>query len=192
MATYPLPLICAFLAMELMDWFFPLGFIHRCSVAFLLGAFVAFVTHPVVRPIAPKLITMATYSFHLLGAFLAPVELYTAEEFDVFGCLVIGCLAERQQLRKQRFLAYFGVTPDIAAILWRELASSGWLRFVSTRNPEHLLWALLFLKRYDEERIHASLVNVCEEAFRRWSWFYAKGLANLDSKWVGSASSCFQ
>ena len=74
----------------------------------------------------------------------------------------------------------------LVAITWKELAKSGWLRFAGVRGakPEHLLWGLLFMKTYAVEELHASMVGACETTFRKWAWFYAEGVANLDRKFV--------
>ena len=86
----------------------------------------------------------------------------------------------------RRFKAHFGLEPRVVAIVWKELAESGWLRFAGVRlaKPEHLLWCLLFLNNYNVEEIHSSRVGCCETTFRKWAWFYATGIANLDRKFV--------
>lgn len=87
---------------------------------------------------------------------------------------------------KRRFIALFGMEPVHVAILWTMLVGSGWLEYSGSRgsNPEHLLWALLFLKCYSTEELHAAQVGVCEKTFREWTWFYLTGIAKLDKKIV--------
>lgn len=118
----------------------------------------------------------------------AAYRLYSTEDFEDFGFGIIGCKRRgSSKSRLRRFKAHFGAEPAIVAIIWRELAWSGWLRFAGrTPKPEHLLWALLFLKNYSTEEIHATLVHSCEKTFRKWAWFYALGIANLDRKFVSA------
>ena len=55
-------------------------------------------------------------------------------------------------------------------------------------NPTHLLWALSFLKAYHKEDEHAADVGKEAKTFRKWAWFYVKGIAALVPRVV---SECF-
>ena len=81
--------------------------------------------------------------------------------------------------------------PAHVAFNWRELVNSAWTLFSDSRgaNPEHLLWSLLFLKTYSTEEILAAQVGANEKTFRRWAWFYAEGIANLDCKFVSTTAN---
>jgi len=105
---------------------------------------------------------------------------------------MIGCKSRgSSKSQERRFKAHFGVEPGIAAGIWRELAFSGWLRYAGLNpNPDHLLFALVFLRCYCVEEIHANLCNTNVRTFRRWSWFYAEGIANLDKKYVSCCRWC--
>ncbi|KAG9399900.1 hypothetical protein AC1031_011321 [Aphanomyces cochlioides] len=65
----------------------------------------------------------------------------------------------------RRFKSMFGVSPSIASILWKDLQPTP-----SDAKPCHLLWALLFLKVYATEHVHAALCQVDEKTFRKWTW----------------------
>lgn len=68
------------------------------------------------------------------------------------------------------------------AITWRKLHESGWLEFAGRRpKPEHLLWALNWMKSYNTEDIGASLAGVDEKTYREKVWFYLEGIARLDT-----------
>lgn len=73
----------------------------------------------------------------------------------------------------RRFRCFFGVTPLIAAEIWVRL------NVPSHSFPKHLLFALLFLKRYDAEHVNASVCDVDEQTFRKWCWFYVEQMASL-------------
>ena len=69
----------------------------------------------------------------------------------------------------------FGVSRPIVAQIW----------LMTHEKPQgthvkHLLWALIFLKLYASESIHASLAGVDEKTFRKWSWVWIKTIATLE------------
>ena len=45
----------------------------------------------------------------------------------------------------------------------------------------HLLWALLFLKRYDTEHTNHSITGADEKTFRKWVWIFVDMLAYMDA-----------
>ena len=51
-------------------------------------------------------------------------------------------------------------------------------------RPEHLLWALLFLKLYELEPVNASLARCDEKTFRKWSWLFVEAIGDLDYIYV--------
>lgn len=75
----------------------------------------------------------------------------------------------------RKFRAFFGTTPVICAIAWDMLLAS---RPPKSRH-EHLLWALLLLKRYSIESLNAALVGVNEKTFRKWSLIFIHLLSDL-------------
>ena len=46
-------------------------------------------------------------------------------------------------------------------------------------KPSHLLWALMFLKLYAIEHVHASLAGCDDKTFRAWQWLCLRVLATL-------------
>lgn len=88
-------------------------------------------------------------------------------------------------IQLRRFVALFGVEPYVCALVWHELVASSWTAFTRCPKPEHLLWALLFLKCYPTEELLATQVGaVDEKTIRKWVWFYVEGIANLATKFV--------
>ena len=83
-----------------------------------------------------------------------------------------------------RFRAWFGTDPFHCSIIWKMLHHSQWLEFTTNARPQHLLWALLFLKCYGTECLHAAQVGANEKTYRNWVWFYLRGISNLDKKIV--------
>jgi hypothetical protein len=57
----------------------------------------------------------------------------------------------------------------------------------SAARPYHLLWACLFLKLYNSESVNCVIVTrdkkkpVHEETFRKWSWYFVRRIAVLQS-----------
>ena len=61
----------------------------------------------------------------------------------------------------RKFRAFFGTSPTVCVAAWNNLFH---VRPAKAR-PEHLLWALLHLKRYCNEHINATLVRVFDKTF---------------------------
>jgi len=59
------------------------------------------------------------------------------------------------------FRAGFGISPTVCSYVWNQIHEEE-----SNLAPEHLLWALLFLKVYKTETVHASIVKTDEKTFR--------------------------
>ena len=73
----------------------------------------------------------------------------------------------------RRYRSFFGIGPDIASKIW------GMVAIPAHSYPKHLLFSLLFLKNYNAEHLNASLCNVDERTFRKWSWYYIREMAGL-------------
>ena len=68
-----------------------------------------------------------------------------------------------ERLFKRRWMSFFGVKPDVVATSWNLLEISNNDPDDTAMNgakPEHLLWALMFLKKYGNETEMARLVGV--------------------------------
>jgi hypothetical protein len=89
------------------------------------------------------------------------------------------------RVSRERFVAFFGIEAYLCSIVWKDILENGaTLPLKSKPKPEHFLWALLFLRRYDTEPILASIAGCDEKTFRKWCWFYLDAIANLDRKYV--------
>ena len=77
-----------------------------------------------------------------------------------------------------RFVAWFGTTPHVCSIIW-SLLQKDWNKYVNNPQAVHLLWALRFMKGYSSWESHAAEVCKDSKTFRKWVWFYIKGIAIL-------------
>ena len=59
----------------------------------------------------------------------------------------------------RKFRAFFGTSPLVCVVVWDLLL----VQRPRKSTPEHLLWALLLLKRYTIESVNAALVGVGEK-----------------------------
>lgn len=75
----------------------------------------------------------------------------------------------------RRFRALFGASPRVCFLLWSLLCGL----CPPQGKPVHMLWALMFLKVYATEHVHAALAGVDEKTFRKWQWKFVKLLASL-------------
>lgn len=76
----------------------------------------------------------------------------------------------------RKFRSFFGVAPNICALIWSLLNG----KRDRGSKPIHLLWALLFLNKYDTEELHAAITEVDVKTFRKWSWTFINLISNLD------------
>ncbi|ETV65881.1 hypothetical protein H257_17522 [Aphanomyces astaci] len=76
----------------------------------------------------------------------------------------------------RRFRSLFGVDPNIVTLLWVEKQHN-----LEETVVAHLLWALMFLKLYATETVHAALAWVDENTFRKWAWSWIEHLAHLET-----------
>ena len=75
----------------------------------------------------------------------------------------------------RKFRAFFGVSVSIAADVWAVLP------YRAYGEVKYLLWALMFLKIYETEQIHATLAGCDEKSFRKWSKTYIYLLADIST-----------
>lgn len=86
----------------------------------------------------------------------------------------------------RRWVSFFGVEPVVCAITWDKLqVSVNDGTEMDYAKPEHLLWALLLLKKYSGEEDLATLAGgkgpsaVDEKTFRKWSHIFVRRIAFL-------------
>jgi len=57
--------------------------------------------------------------------------------------------------------------------------------------PEHLLWALMFMKVYGKESMHCTMAGaVDEKTFRKWVWIFVLEISYLESEVVRCGRRC--
>jgi hypothetical protein len=105
------------------------------------------------------------------------------EEFTAMGAEIMKREPNTANSKFQaRWISHFQVDPHVVCNTW-EL-----LKIDTTNNeedkgaqPEHLLWALLFLKTYRAESILAGMCgSVHEDTFRKWAWSFVLRLSYLE------------
>jgi hypothetical protein len=102
---------------------------------------------------------------------MASVETFWEAGHKITGHDVDGSLS----LGYRRFRAFFGTSPLVCVVAWDMMS----LARPRTSRPEHLLWALLLLKRYSVEDVNAALTGVSEKTFRKWSHIFINLLADM-------------
>ena len=75
------------------------------------------------------------------------------------------------------FKATFGTSPFISALLWNMIQPS--IDMPRGASPTHLLMALMFLKLYCSESVHATTLGVDQKTFCKWSWLFVDEIAHL-------------
>ena len=96
-----------------------------------------------------------------------------------------------------RWLSFFGVDPAVVVELWDMIEvpffdPGGEL---SHAQPKHLLWALLFLRKYGDESEMAALCGdfnsgaIDEKTFRKWRTIFVKRIASLKYNVVSTVAA---
>jgi hypothetical protein len=111
------------------------------------------------------------------------------EQFRKLGGEIIGCDPEgrSETVFSGLFLSFFGVEPNVCVTAWDMIISSAASEEeseFSSAKPEHLLWALLFLKKYGDAGEMCRLAggdsgSVDEKSFRKWSRLFVERIACL-------------
>lgn len=79
----------------------------------------------------------------------------------------------------KKFHSLFGTSPLVCSIIWKKLIEYNFLPRKSC--PFHMLWALLFLKLYNNESTLSSIVGTSNRTFRKWSWMFVIAIHKLQS-----------
>jgi len=87
----------------------------------------------------------------------------------------------------RHFRAHFGVSPSTCALLWKAIVGNRYI-LPPKATPQHLLWALLYLKLYDTDEVLADLVGVDVKTFCKWSWDMVQAIAKLKPQVVSYLS----
>ncbi|ETV67416.1 hypothetical protein H257_16391 [Aphanomyces astaci] len=87
---------------------------------------------------------------------------------------ILGRHSSTSTTNARRFVALFGTTLYVTSVLWAKLEPHP-----RGGQPRHLLWALMFLKVYGTEHVHATIAAVDEKTYRKWSWMYIKAFEDL-------------
>lgn len=79
-------------------------------------------------------------------------------------------------LGMRRFKAFFGVTPKVCGVIWNMLKNEK----PDKAKPEHLLWALNFLRQYEGEHTRSALFKADEKTIRKWTWCFIELIAGME------------
>ena len=114
------------------------------------------------------------------GRPLAPIP--APDEWHDLGIRIIPngqkMLGRNDKYRRRRFKAFFGADWGTCCELWYWIIRVGHLRWTWQAQPKHMLWALLFLCRYQAEEINCSMVGGVDikTFWKWWSWFMPRVL----------------
>lgn len=72
-----------------------------------------------------------------------------------------------------RFGSLYGINPLQTFQVWEAMAVP------HKGRPKHLLWALFFLRQYDNTVVLCHLFNVSPKTLRKWLWPFVEAIAAL-------------
>ena len=84
----------------------------------------------------------------------------------------------KKENARRQFVAAFGINPRVAAAIWNRLDGKDLLP--KNMMVKHLLWALLFLKMYQPEKVLCCWCGADEKTYRTWIWDVIDILGELD------------
>jgi hypothetical protein len=102
--------------------------------------------------------------------------------FSLGVAIMCRSLVVRKESNDRRFRTFFGTSPAVCARIW--VLVKPFETMPTGVKPVHLLWALMFLKLYCAESVHATLAgagqkSVDEKTFRKWSWLFVESINHL-------------
>jgi hypothetical protein len=80
------------------------------------------------------------------------------------------------QIGLRRFREFFGVSPLVCQEVWKLIRN----KIPSGANAKHVLWTLLFLKRYNTESVNRKICGCDEKSYRKWIWVFIDIMSELD------------
>jgi hypothetical protein len=78
---------------------------------------------------------------------------------------------------RRKFVSTFGTDPIVVAVLWKLLSAQ--TPYIQGCKPQHLLWALMFMKLYSKETVLAVLSGSSEKTLRKWVWYFLRQISSL-------------
>ena len=81
--------------------------------------------------------------------------------------------------QEREFRSQFGASWYVCADVWN-LLDMHEIGLESKKEPKHLLWAMLFLKVYGNEKTHAVMCSTSVKTFRKWVWDMISQISQLE------------
>lgn len=108
------------------------------------------------------------------------MPLLDADHFQLLGNQLIGRQKHvAARMAMERYRATFGCAPAVASMVWSMIVANT-TTLLPGAKPEHLLWALMFMKLHCSESVLAILCGgVHEQTIRKWCWYFIAKIANL-------------
>ena len=95
--------------------------------------------------------------------------------------MINGCeyspLNNPNEHQEREFRSQFGVSWYVCEDVWNLLQVNLPKKW---REPKHLLWSLIFLKVYKNEKTHSIIAGTSVKTFRKWAWSVLEDVSELD------------
>ena len=96
---------------------------------------------------------------------------------ETAGFRQFGVLETSPELKRQRFISFFGVCPSTCAAIFVALKTGSEIGDGCRLN--HFLLTMCWMKNYVTERVLAGMFEMTEKTIRKWIWKYAKMIQSL-------------
>jgi hypothetical protein len=115
------------------------------------------------------------------------VGMPTQDYFRYVGLMMTSIPTESSiQQQNRAFRESFGVHWLHCAIVWDLISPDLHLEYGHFVKKEHLLWCLLFLKRYSKNQTDARTAGTTSKTFRKWVWHIIDAIADCESEVVSN------
>ena len=109
---------------------------------------------------------------------------FSPEVFRDAGFHMVGYFSSSNEGNMRRFRENFGTSPLICSITWSFLVLTS--SVPRGGRPEHLLWALMFLKTYATTNVLSSIAKVDEKTVRLWIWRFVEAISYITDQIVSN------
>ena len=88
--------------------------------------------------------------------------------------------------QSRQFRENFGINWIQCAIAWEMINPNLLHQYGKSPKKQHLLWCLLFFKRYSKNQMDAKTAGATYKTFSKWVWIVAAALADCESELVST------
>jgi hypothetical protein len=124
------------------------------------------------------------------------MRFYTKEAFENIACHQVFVRPNGYKQRffviseKRKWASFFGTSSTVTNEIWTRIDPVA--NVDPHARPCHLLWALVLLKNYAGDKMHAKTVDCCKKSFAHWAWIFIEQVFLLHEHVVSLVFACLR